>query len=215
MEMKIEDIRKVAIGLPKLRKKEMTSKLTYGEQKELETLLKLDAEDHPNNREKHLASHIKLTAFRNHTIVDVTPKGGFFQKLLKQDIAKEYRLQIVNEEEDIAGDTWLYSLALDIRQLMEDVGLGLDWPKMMPVDDDMHYTDPLDEDDKEWIESFLDPARCYAKLDGIADLEEKAAAHSQEMLHAIQWLKEQWKNGYQIYADVDDLFDYYGEDNEE
>ncbi|MGN7387964.1 hypothetical protein [Sporosarcina sp. SAFN-015] len=210
MSMKTEDFRKVAIGLPKLRKKEMTSKLTYGEQEELESLLMLDAQNHPDNREKHLASNVKLTALRNYTIVDVTPKAGIFQKLFKQENTKEYKLRIL--EEDIASNKWLYSLALDMRQLMEDVGLGLDWPKMMPVDDDMFYTDPLEEDDKEWFESFLDPALCYAKLDEAAELEEKAAAHSPEMLRAIQWLKEQWKNGYQIYADVGDLFDYYGDD---
>lgn len=214
MSMKTEDFRKVAIGLPKLRKKEMTSKLTYGEQEELESLLTLDAQSHPDNREKHLASNVKLTALRNYTIVDVTPKAGIFQKLFKQENTKEYKLRILNEE-DIVSNKWLYSIALDMRQLMEDVGLGHDWPKMMPVDDDMFYTDPLEEDDKEWFESFLDPALCYAKLDEVADLEEKASAHSPEMLHAIQWLKEQWKNGYQIYADVGDLFDYYGEDDEE
>lgn len=213
MSMKTEDFRKVAIGLPKLRKKEMTSKLTYGEQEELESLLMLDAQNHPDNREKHLASNVKLTALRNYTIVDVTPKAGIFQKLFKQENTKEYKLRIL--EEDIASNKWLYSLALDMRQLMEDVGLGLDWPKMMPVDDDMFYTDPLEEDDKEWFESFLDPARCYAKLDEAAELEEKAAAHSSEMLQAIEWLKEQWKNGYQIYADVGNLFDYYGEDEED
>ena len=211
--MKIEDIRKVAIGLPKLRKKEMTSKLTYGEQEELETLLTMDAQSHPDNREKHLASYVKLTALRKYTIVDVTPKGGVFQKLFKQEIAKEYKLRILNEE-DIASSKWLFSLALDMRQLMEDVGLGLDWPKMMPVDEDMFYTDPLEQDDKEWFESFQDPTWCYAKLNEVADLEEKASAHSPEMLHAIQWLKEQWKNGYQIYADVGDLFDYYGDDED-
>jgi hypothetical protein len=211
--MKMEDFRKVAIGLPKLRKKEMTAKLTYSEQDELESLLALDAQSHPDNREKHLASNVKLTALRNYTIVDNTPKAGVFQKLLKQEITKEYKLRILNED-DIASNKWLFSLALDMRQLMEDVGLGFDWPKMMPVDDEMLYTDPLEEDDKEWFESFQDPAWCFTKLEEAADLEEKAAAHSPEMLHAIQWLKEQWKNGYQIYADVGDLFDYYGDDED-
>ena len=212
MSLNMEEFKKVAIGLPKLRKKELTTKLTYAEQQELESLLKLEAQQFPDCREQQLASIVKFTAFRNFTIVDVTPKEGLFKKLFKQVNVKEYKLRILNEEEDLEEGGWLYSLALDMRQLMEDVGLGLDWPKMLPVDDDMLYTDPLEEDDKEWFESFPDPAWCYAKLEEAAGLEEKAAAHSAEMLDAFRWLKEHWGKGYKIYADVGDLFDYYGED---
>lgn len=212
MVSKIQEEGKQAIALRDLRKKELRTKLTVAEQQELESLLKIKAQKLPDYKERQLASIVKFTALRNFTIVDVTPKEGLFKKLFKQENIKEYKLRILNEEEDLVEGNWPYPLALDMRQLMEDAGLGLDWPKMIPVDDDMLYTDPLEEDDKEWFESFPDPAWCYAKLDEATELEERAAAHSKEMLEAIHWLKEQWGNGYKIYADVGDLFNYYGPD---
>ena len=155
----------------------------------MESLLKLKAQKLPEYKERQLASIVKFTALRNFTIVDVTPKEGLFKKLFKQENVKEYKLRILNEEEDLVEGSWPYPLALD-----------------------MLYTEPLEEDDKEWFESFPDPAWCYTKLNEAAELEERAAAHSKEMLEAIHWLKEQWGNGYKIYADVGDLFDYYGPD---
>src|SRR6185312_3174662 len=105
--------------------------------------------------------------------------------------------QILNEEEDIAFYNFHFTFAIDMRNLMEDVGLGLDWPNMLPVDDAMDYTDPLDEEDKGWFEAFPDPAWCSSKLQEAQDLDEKAAAHSEEMVQAINWLKMHWENGYQ------------------
>jgi hypothetical protein len=71
---------------------------------------------------------------------------------------------------------------------------------MMPAQDDMAYTDPTEEKDKEWFKSFPDPAWYYAKLQEAADLKEKAAAYSDEKQNAVRWLKEQWGNGYWIYT---------------
>ena len=140
--MKIEDVRRVAVGMRKLRNKEMTSKLTYGEQQELEELLKLESKKFPDYNEKQMVSKVNLTAIRNYKFKDITPKENILQKLFKKENIKEYEIQVLNVREDLAESTWKYSFALDFRQLMEDVGLGLDWPKMMPVQDDMAYYRP-------------------------------------------------------------------------
>ncbi|KXH86738.1 hypothetical protein AU377_14470 [Sporosarcina sp. HYO08] len=153
-----------------------------------------------------------MTAVRNYTFKDVTLKENLFQKLFKKENVKEYEIRVVNGEEDVAEAFWTYSFALDLRQLMDESGLGVDWPKMLPVQDDMTYTDPMEEEDKEWFGSFPDPAWCHTKLQEAADVEEKAAVHSEEMLKAFRWLKDHWGNGYQIYANTGDLFDYYGDD---
>lgn len=205
MSMNIEESRRLAIRIPELRKKELTSKLTFAEQQELDNMRAIEAENYPNKTEEQYAENVRLTAIKNMTIKDVTRKASFFQKLTKQENDKEYRIHILDEEEDIAYYNFHFTFGLEIRQLMEDVGLGLDWPKMLPVDDAMDYTDPLEEDDKEWFEAFPDPAWCSSKLEEAKDLEEKAAAHGTEMVQAINWLKRQWGNGFQIYADIDPM----------
>lgn len=161
------------------------------------------AETYPNRTSEQYADKVRLMAIRNFTIKDTTRKESIFQKLFKQENSKEYRLHFLNEDEDVAAYTFPFTFGLEIRQLMEDVGLGLDWPKMLPVDDGMSYTDPLEEDDKEWFEAFPDPAWCAAKLDEVKSLEEKAADQSEEMVKAIRWIKTHWENGYKIYADID------------
>jgi hypothetical protein len=60
MGMKVEDARRVGIGLPMLRNNELTS---------------------------------KLTAIRNYTFKDVTPKENLFQKLFKRENVKEYEIR--------------------------------------------------------------------------------------------------------------------------
>lgn len=207
MSMSIEESRRMATRMPELRKKELRSKLTSVEQQELDMMLAVKEERYPNSTEQQYAENVRLTAIKNITIKDVTRKESLFQKLLKQEKLKEYRIQILNEEEDVVDYTFHFTFAIDMRNLMEDVGLGLVWPKMLPVDDAMSYTDPLDEEDKEWFEAFPDSAWCSSKLQKVQDLEEKAAAHGEEMVRAIQWLKTHWEKGYQIYADIDPMDD--------
>ncbi|WP_432361572.1 hypothetical protein [Sporosarcina sp. UB5] len=203
MSVSREEWRRMATRVPELRKKELRSKLTAAERQELEQMLAMKAERYPNRTGEQYADNVRLTAIRNMTFIDVTRKASLFQKLMKQENLKEYRIQLLNEEEDVIYYTFHFTFALEMRQLMEDVGLGLDWPKMLPVDDAMNYTDPLDEEDKEWFEAFPDPAWCVAKLQEARNLEEQAVAHGEEMVMAIRWLKTHWEKGYQIYADID------------
>ena len=207
MSMHIEEARRMATRMPELRKKELRSKLTAAEQQELDKMLAIKAERYPDRTEEQYAENVRLTAIKNITFKDVTRKQSLFQKLFKEEYLKEYRIQILNEEEDIAFYNFHFTFAIDMRNLMEDVGLGLDWPNMLPVDDAMDYTDPLDEEDKEWFEAFPDPAWCASKLQEAQDLDERAAAHSEEMVQAINWLKTHWEKGYQIYADIDPMED--------
>lgn len=198
-----EESRQLTFKIPELRKKELRSKLTASEQQELDKARAVMAETYPNRTTEQYADKVRLMAIRNYTIIDTTRKESLFQKLLKQENPKEYKLRFLNEEDDVAEYTFPFTLGLELRQLMDDVGLGLEWPKMLPVDDGMSYTDPLEEDDKEWFEAFPDPAWCMAKLQEAEKLEGKATAHSEEMVRAIQWVKTHWENGYKIYADID------------
>ncbi|WOV87046.1 hypothetical protein QWT69_14390 [Sporosarcina oncorhynchi] len=198
-----EESRRLEFKIPDLRKKELRSKLTSSEQRDLDKARAIKAEKYPNSTTEQYADKVRVMAIRNYTIIETTPKASFFQKLLKQENPTEYRLQFPNEKEDVAEFTFPYTLGLEIRQLMEDVGLGLDWPKMLPVDDGMCYTDPLEEDDKEWFESFPDPAWCASKLHEAKNLEQKAAAHSEDIVQVIQWIRTHWENGFNIYADID------------
>ncbi|WP_339253600.1 hypothetical protein NSQ43_05105 [Sporosarcina sp. FSL W8-0480] len=207
MNFDIEESRQIAIRVPELRKKELTAKLTFAEQNELNQMMAIKAERYPDLTEQQYAENVKLTAIRNFTIKEVTKKGSLFQKLLKQENRKEFRMQILNEDEDVSYYILQFTFALELRQLMEDVGLGLDWPKMLPVDDCLSYTDPLEEDDKEWFEAFPNPAWCAVRLNEARDIEGKAAAHSKEMVQAIDWLKTHWENGFYIYADIDPIED--------
>ena len=205
--MNIEESRRMAMRMPELRKKELRSKLTTTEQQELDKMLAVKAKRYPERTEEQYAENVRLTAIKNITYKDVTRKESLFQKLLQQENSKEYKIHIPNVEENLAEYNFHFTFALEIRQLMEEVGLVNDWPKMLPVDDAMCYTDPLDEEDKEWFEAFPDPAWCSLKLQEARNLEEKAAARGEEMVRAIQWLKTHWEKGYQIYADIDPMED--------
>ncbi len=205
MNMHIEEERRMATRMPEIRKKELRSKLTSAERQELDKMLAIKAERYPESKEQQYAENVRLNAIKNMTFKDVTRKESLFQKLFKQESLKEYRIQILDEEEDFATYTFHFIFGLEIRRLMEDVGIGLDWPNMLPVDDAMCYTDPLDEEDKEWFEAFPEPAWCFSKLQEAQELEDKAVTHGEEMVRVIQWLKTHWKNGYQIYADIDPI----------
>ena len=203
MGVNIEEARQMAIRVPELRKKELRSKLTYAEQQELEMMLAIKAERYPERTEEQYAESVRLTAIKNITFKDVTRKESLFQKLLKKENCKEYKIHLPNGNEDVAEFNLHFTFGLEIRQLMEDVGLVLDWPKMLPVDFAMSYTDLFDEEEKDWFEAFPAPAWCASKLQEVQNLEEIAAARGEEMVRAIQWLKTHWENGYQIYADID------------
>ena len=177
------------LELEKLRKKVLTNKLSASEQQQLESSLKVEADaGFPSYKEMRMASNIRWTALRNFTIADVTSKETLFQKINNRENYKEYMLRMLIEE-DIVQYTLLLTTALDFRQMMHDAGLGIDWPKMLPVNNEVNYWDPLEDDDKEWFESIPNPNLCYEKLQEVVGLEEKADDHSNDMLKAIHWLK--------------------------
>lgn len=198
--MNQEVLRKSAVRIPDLRKKELLSKLTSAEQQELDRLRQIELERYPDRTTEQYADKVRLMAIRNFTVVDATAKESFFQKMFNKENPKEYRLHFTNEEEDVAEYMFPYAVGLDIRQWMDDAGLALDWPKMLPVDYGMCYTDPLEDDDKQWFENFPDPAWCTAKLRDVKSVDENAG---QEAAQVIDWMRTHWGNGYQIYADID------------
>ena len=124
-----EESRRLTFKIPELRKKELRSKLTTLEQQELNKATAVMAETYPNRTTQQYADRVRLMAIRNFTIIDTTRKESFFQKLFKQEHNKEYRLHFLNEEEDVAEYTIPFTFGLEIRQLMDDVGLGLDGRK--------------------------------------------------------------------------------------
>lgn len=201
--MKIEEERRIAKRMPELRRKELTSRLTSEEQQELDLMVAIKAESYPDRTKLQYAETVRLTAIRNFTFKEVTRKKSLFQKMLKQENLKEYELLIRDEDTDVAQYELHFTFALEIRQLMEEVGLSYDWPKMLPAIDDLAYSDVMEEDDKAWFESLPDYSWCSAKLQEASGLQEKAAAHGEEMVQTIDWLQTYWENGYQIYADID------------
>lgn len=198
--MNREALRQSVIRIPDLRKKELRSKLTSAEQQELDRLRQVELERYPDRTTEQYADKVRLMAIRNFTVVDATAKESFFQKMFNKENPKEYRLHFTNEEEDVAEYMFPYTVGLEIRQLMDDAGLVLDWPKMLPVDYGMCYTDPLEVDDKQWFENFPDPAWCADKLLEAKSVDETVG---QEAAHVIDWMRTYWGNGYQIYADID------------
>lgn len=201
--MKIEESRRLAIRVPELRKKELRAKLTSTEQHELNSMMAMKKKAYPDNTVQQYAETVRFIAIRNFTFKKVTRKESLIQKLLKKENLTEYEIKVLNEEEDVTSYDLRFTDALKIRQLMEEVGLGLDWPKMLPVEDSMAYTDKMEEDDKVWFESFPESTWCAEKLHEVHNLEEKAATHGEKMVQVIQWLQDHWENGYRIYADID------------
>ena len=203
--MNIEQERRHAVGLHDLRIKELRSKLSLSEQMELEELLTVQNEKLPGYSQMQDHSEVILYAIRNYTWEDRTPEPTFFQKLVKAKPApKSYKLSFP-ELPDADEEGFMFSLMLDFRQVMEDVGLGVEWPKMLPAEWE------VDDGEKQWFDTLPDPVWCHAKLIEAKGLEEKVAQHGEQMIELLAWIKEYWGNGYQIYADLADVFDYYGE----
>ena len=113
----------------------------------------------------------------------------------------------MNEEGDLAEYNFHFTFGLEVRQSMGRRRARFGLAETLPVDDAMCYTDPLEEEDKAWFESFPDPTWCLSKLQEARNLEEKAAAYGIEMVRVIDWLRDWWKSGYQIYADIDPFED--------
>ncbi len=193
----------MAIAIPKLRKKELVSKLSVAEQTELDKMIRRRVENDIDMERMQYADQVRLNALRNYGFVDTTPKVSIFQKMLSKENPTEYRIQFADETKDVATYDMDFNTAILLREVVEDVGLGLDWPKMLPVDDGMWYTDPLETYEKEWFEAFPDPIYCIGKLNEAGSLKEKAAAQGDDIFQVIGWLEKYWTAGYQIFADID------------
>ena len=100
MSTKFEETRRMAIRMPELRKKELRSKLTFAEQQELDKMMAINAETYPDRTVEQYAENVRLTAIKNITYKDVTRKAPLFQRLLKQENTKEYKIHIMNEEKE-------------------------------------------------------------------------------------------------------------------
>lgn len=205
--LNIEEERQMAILIPTLRKKELVSKLSMAEQRELDKMIERYSEMYPDMDSMQYATHVKLNALRNFTIVDTTPRPSLFQKMLSKENPTEYRLQFADETTDVAAYDLDFTMAITLRQVMEEAGLELDWSKMLPVEGGMRYTDPLEEADKAWFEAFPNPTYCLGKLQDTTNLKEKAITYGTDIIQVIQWLEKQWASGYQIYADIDPELD--------
>ncbi|VDG97702.1 Uncharacterised protein [Lysinibacillus sphaericus] len=124
--MNIEQERRHAVGLHDLRIKELRSKLSLSEQMELEELLTVQNEKLPGYSQMQDHSEVILYAIRNYTWEDRTPEPTFFQKLVKAKPApKSYKLSFP-ELPAADEEGFMFSLMLDFRQVMEDVGLGVE-----------------------------------------------------------------------------------------
>ncbi|GKV70332.1 hypothetical protein NCCP2716_28300 [Sporosarcina sp. NCCP-2716] len=211
--MDFETERRLAMGLPRLRQKELRSRLTLSEQQELEEYMTMKEKELPDYKKKQLNSGVLLYAIRNYTFEDVTPKPSFFQKLTKTGPGTPQYLLSFPTLPDANEEDFPFQLMLELRDLLYDSGLGNDWPKMLPVEVDMYYSDQMDDEERAWFEALPEPDWCLQKLNEASGLEEKVHEHSQEMRELVQWLIEYWQNGFQIYADLENLFDYYGEDD--
>lgn len=201
--LKLEVARRLPIRIPALRMKQLTTKLSAAEQQELDTMLQVKAEAYPESTRQQYAETVRLTAIRNFTFTDVRRKPSLLQKLTKQQTAADYEITFDNENQDVATYDIDYKIALEVRQVMEDIGLAMDWPKMLPVEHAMNYTDRFDEEEKEWFQSFPEPAWCARKLQESKQLEEKAVSKGKALHECISWLITHWNNDFQIYADID------------
>lgn len=209
--MNIDQERRNTVGLHDLRIKELRSNLSLSEQMELEELLTVQDEKLPGFAQMQVHSKVILYAIRNYKWKDSTPEPTFFQKLVKAKSApKSYNLSFP-ELQDAEEAGFMFSLMLDFRQVMEDAGLGAVWPRMLPAEWGVYYGDTMDDSEKQWFETLPDPAWCHARLIEAKGLEEKVAQRGEQMIELLAWVKEHWGNGYQIYADLADVFDYYGE----
>ncbi len=206
MKMKKEDRIRVYGGLEELRLKQVSTGLSNQEERQLNAMLDEAAEkDIPDIREFQWNSPVDIIAFRNASFIEEPVKRSLLDRLLQREMPEFFSLDVPNEE-DFTGHQWPLPFALEVRKFIEGAGLDVEWEKVLPVSIHMDMWEGFGRDELNWFKQLPEPYWCHMKMTEVDDLEEKAAAHSEEMLEAIRWLKEHWKEGYQIYLDITEIF---------
>jgi len=199
------------IGIRNFREKQVTVGLSQEEEKSLSTLLKQVEEDIEkvnkiilNYKDEQMKTQIKIEAIRNVTFVESPVKQNLVEKLMKKEPIIYTNLQVSSWDDH---DTYQmpYHFALEMKNFMEEVGLGGKWNTLLPVTMEMSPTEILDKEEVEWLNLLPDPKWCLAAFNEVEMLEKLAESHSKEMHESITWLKEQWQDGYQVYIDFTEL----------
>jgi len=199
------------IGIRNFREKQVTVGLSQEEEKSLSTLLKQVEEDIEkvnkiilNYKDEQMKTQIKIEAIRNVTFVESPVKQNLVEKLMKKEPIIYTNLQVSSWDDH---DTYQmpYHFALEMKNFMEEVGLGGKWNTLLPVTMEMSPTEILDKEEVEWLNLLPDPKWCLAAFNEVEMLEKLAESHSKEMHESFTWLKEQWQDGYQVYIDFTEL----------
>jgi hypothetical protein len=199
------------MGIRNYREKQVTIGLSLEEEKSLSTLLKQMEEDiekvHKtilNYNDEQMKTPIKMEAIRNVTFVESPVKQNLVDKLMKKEPIVYYNLQVISWDDH---DTYQlpYHFVLEVKNFMEEVGLGTKWNTLLPVTMEMSPTESLDKEEVEWLNLLPDPKWCLAAFNEVDELEKLAQRHSEEMHESITWLKEQWQDGYQVYIDFTEM----------
>ncbi|GIN20515.1 hypothetical protein [Siminovitchia fordii] len=205
MKMRKEDLIRIYGGLEELRQKQVSKGLSSTEERKLESLLTEAEVDEPDIRQSQWESPVNVFALKNERFKEQPVKRGLLQRLFQRDYPEYHRL-IMTKEEDFIRKQWPFPFILELRQFMEEAGLGWDWPKMLPVTIYQDIFEHLTDEDLDWFKQLPDPNWSQMKFLEIEDMEMKAAAHSKEMLEAVRWLRDHWDKGYKIYLDLTELF---------
>ena len=210
-KMKANERIELFMGIRNYREKQVTIGLSLEEEKSLTTLLKQMEEDiekvHKtklNYNDEQMKTPIKLEAIRNVTFVESPVKQNLVDKLMKKEPIVYYKFQ-VSSWDDLDTYQLPYHFVLEVKNFMEEVGLGNKWNTLLPVTMEMSPTESLDKEEVEWLNLLPDPKWCLAAFNEVDELEKLAQRHSEEMHESIIWLKEQWQDGYQVYIDFTEM----------
>lgn len=210
--MKNEDYTQLYKDLARFREKEVREGLSYEENQKLaQVISELNAEMKRRYKstvdvhEKQMFDDVKVVAIRNFSFMEKAMEQTFWEKITKKEPILYYELVTENPEEDIQYDHYTYEFALDVRDFLKEVGLGMNWIEIVPPTMDMSYEFKLAKEEMDWIKELPDPKWCLRKLTEVVRLEEKASQLHEDMHEAIIWLQERWQEGYKIYIDYTEL----------
>lgn len=132
-------------------------------------------------------------------------KRNIFEWIAQKEPIIYFELVTANEDEDIQYDLYTYEFVLDVRDFLKEAGLENKWTNIVPPTMDMSYEFKLTKKEMEWIKNLPDPQWCLQVMSEIDDLEVRAENVGEEMLHSVTWVKDWWREGYQIYIDYSKL----------
>lgn len=198
-------------GIRNFREKEVTTGLTEEEVNALVQLLKqaeADIEESTNIQldynKKQLQVPVNVEAIRHTTFIESPVKQKLVERIMKKEQLIYYELHVPHRSDHLSYE-WTYQFTLEMKQFMEEAGLGDKWATLLPATMEMSPYHILNKEEVEWLNLLPDPNWCLRIMGKVADLEAKAKRHSEEVVESILWLKDQWKDGYQIYIDCTEL----------